>query len=476
MSDETHHELLSAYLDGELQADERQRAEQLLAESAECRQVYEELCALRASLASLPRHKLDEDLGERVLRIAQESKLGKGKEAAAARKEEDEAIEPAAGDSATAGGMSAAERNSRRWRTILYPVLAVAAAVAMMLNSEKQEKQKDKRDRHESQIAHAPMKQDAQASISAPPDELGDEESALTIDESLDKAKAATPFFSARVNEDSMRDEAPGESAARSPEDAENAFSAGSGPASKRGAMGGGMPAAEAKLNIAGGDRKAAMGSPPATLVITCKLAPTAIQNKAFESLLARNHLVPWSAPERLARKPKSRAAGPSPADSGDSVQRPDNQADSFKRLDKKVDSTEKLAENELKPDHEHAWSKSVVVELDARQLVAVLADLQNHPEQFLSVELPGQQDNDRRQALSSEKVPAAAPSVVGQQVQSKAEPVFEAEQVAKDQAGKAGANAADADADAADSTETAGGSRPQRLRVLFRLSAATGN
>jgi hypothetical protein len=104
------------------------------------------------------------------------------------------------------------------------------------------------------------------------------------------------------------------------------------------------------------------------------------------------------------------------------------------------------------------------------------LADLQNHPEQFLSVELPGQQDNDRRQALSSEKVPAAAPSVVGQQVQSKAEPVFEAEQVAKDQAGKAGANAADADADAADSTETAGGSRPQRLRVLFRLSAATGN
>ena len=31
------------------------------------------MCALRASLASLPRHKLDEDLGPRVLRIAEES-------------------------------------------------------------------------------------------------------------------------------------------------------------------------------------------------------------------------------------------------------------------------------------------------------------------------------------------------------------------------------------------------------------------
>ena len=53
MSDETNHELLSAYLDGELTADERQRVEQLLAESAECRQVYDELRALRTSLISL---------------------------------------------------------------------------------------------------------------------------------------------------------------------------------------------------------------------------------------------------------------------------------------------------------------------------------------------------------------------------------------------------------------------------------------
>ena len=55
-------ELLSAYLDGEVTADERARVERWLAESSELRQLRDELVAMRAEIQSLPRQTLGHDL------------------------------------------------------------------------------------------------------------------------------------------------------------------------------------------------------------------------------------------------------------------------------------------------------------------------------------------------------------------------------------------------------------------------------
>ncbi len=68
-------ELISAYLDGELTAEEKHRVERLLTESAEHRQLYEELRALRGTFAQLPRYRLPEDLSQRVLRRAEQELL-----------------------------------------------------------------------------------------------------------------------------------------------------------------------------------------------------------------------------------------------------------------------------------------------------------------------------------------------------------------------------------------------------------------
>ncbi len=162
MSEETNHELLSAYLDGELSADQRQRVERLISESAECRQVYEELCALRASLSSLPRHKVGDDLGARVLRLAEEARLaapGRGK-----------------ADIVPAGPRSPTRRASPSWRAIIYPAVAVAAAIAMLVTQQAKDKRKS-----DKEVAYTPMKPayrtkaDPPASMSAVPEKAGEE-------------------------------------------------------------------------------------------------------------------------------------------------------------------------------------------------------------------------------------------------------------------------------------------------------------
>ncbi len=75
MNDVPDTELFSAYLDGELTADEQVRVEQILATSPEARQLLEELRALGSTLQELPQEKLDEDLSARVLEIAERRML-----------------------------------------------------------------------------------------------------------------------------------------------------------------------------------------------------------------------------------------------------------------------------------------------------------------------------------------------------------------------------------------------------------------
>ncbi|MGO9111675.1 MAG: anti-sigma factor family protein [Thermoguttaceae bacterium] len=75
MNDFPDTELFSAYLDGELTADEQVRVEQILATSPEARQLLEEMRALGSTLQELPQEKLDEDLSARVLEVAERRML-----------------------------------------------------------------------------------------------------------------------------------------------------------------------------------------------------------------------------------------------------------------------------------------------------------------------------------------------------------------------------------------------------------------
>ncbi len=68
-------ELISAYLDGELSEAERARAEAILAEQPEARQLLEDLRALRGGFEGLPSHRVDLTFLDRVMRSAEREML-----------------------------------------------------------------------------------------------------------------------------------------------------------------------------------------------------------------------------------------------------------------------------------------------------------------------------------------------------------------------------------------------------------------
>ncbi len=71
-------ELLSAYLDGQLDDQERAQAERLLSDDPEARAFLADLKRLRASMAELPRHRLGDDFAADVLRRAEQEVLTRG--------------------------------------------------------------------------------------------------------------------------------------------------------------------------------------------------------------------------------------------------------------------------------------------------------------------------------------------------------------------------------------------------------------
>ncbi len=68
--DDATHELISAYLDGELSGDERSRVTQLLASSDEYRQTLEAMQSLAQGMQTLPAYRLDDQFAKRVLAAA----------------------------------------------------------------------------------------------------------------------------------------------------------------------------------------------------------------------------------------------------------------------------------------------------------------------------------------------------------------------------------------------------------------------
>ncbi len=137
MSELNREELISAYLDGELSGEERAQVEGWLAESAELRHLHDDLLALRATMQSLPRHKLDHDLAGGVVRRAEQSL------------ERDNEQRLAAGTVGPLSTIASWWEQGADWRRVLWPTVAVAAALAILIYDASQ------RD-GEQQVAQAP--------------------------------------------------------------------------------------------------------------------------------------------------------------------------------------------------------------------------------------------------------------------------------------------------------------------------------
>ncbi len=132
MTREADEELLSAYLDGELAGNELAMVEQRLADNLAYRQLYDELRAVRTSCQALPRFSLPHDLSGEVLRRAEREML-KGSNADAAAKDPVMAVSlpMAAGDVEPVEPLRL--RWPQGWRPWLWPAIALAAAILMMI-------------------------------------------------------------------------------------------------------------------------------------------------------------------------------------------------------------------------------------------------------------------------------------------------------------------------------------------------------
>ncbi len=121
-------ELFSAYIDGELTAEEQAQVEEVLSSSAAARQLVDDLRSLSQSLQALPAYHLDNGLAESVLRRAERQMLSQP----AAPLPEFHQVEPLRAE------RSSWARRLLRPRNFAWSAIAIAVAlVLMMMESEK---------------------------------------------------------------------------------------------------------------------------------------------------------------------------------------------------------------------------------------------------------------------------------------------------------------------------------------------------
>ncbi len=125
MKNEFPDELISAYLDGEVTADEQAQVEQALHDNAEYQHLFDELRTLRSSLQSLPRCQLDATFSERVLRRAERAML----EPAAVSDSGDGAVKHSTDGRAHPASRPKRRMLSKRW----YAAIGISAAIAAVL-------------------------------------------------------------------------------------------------------------------------------------------------------------------------------------------------------------------------------------------------------------------------------------------------------------------------------------------------------
>lgn len=192
MNEMSHDELLSAYLDGELSADQQAEVERRLASDPRARQLVDDLRALRATLQELPEQRLDEDLAPLVLRLAERRMLTEAAEAAQAA-EAAEATEPAAAAEAHTAGQplqptpaakarrafAAAGRHLLNPRGLAWAAAAVLVAVLLWMNE------------------HGRHRQIVQAPTDRPPTERGERQPPVlrAAPEAIKEAEHLQPAF-----------------------------------------------------------------------------------------------------------------------------------------------------------------------------------------------------------------------------------------------------------------------------------------
>lgn len=119
MNEWINDELLSAYLDGEVTAEEQAKIEKLLASQPQARQLLDELRALSGALQSLPPARLETDLSDRVIRAAQRQILTGG--------------EAATDSTGAAGSLWTQLRKRLTGRALFWPAVAAALALWIVL-------------------------------------------------------------------------------------------------------------------------------------------------------------------------------------------------------------------------------------------------------------------------------------------------------------------------------------------------------
>ena len=443
-------ELLSAYLDDELSGEERARAEQLLAEQPEARQLLDDLRAIKSGFEGLPKHQLEADFAARVLRGAEREMLaGEADGLAAAIAPLPPAAAREAAAAATEGMIRPAERpasgfnapgfNWARWRRpMVWAGAALAAGLLLMIVDRRPPPALVK-----GPIAQAPTDLEFRAPEEAAASAARDRESGLGEPKQTD----ALPPLATPEAERSQAEagaggalggrmpprSAPGAKSAAEPEappapaPASGFGVAGSTPAKPNAARQTGANAADrskAKLGVRGmaadlganayfyfkpENEAASEPLDPNALIIMCDVAENVAATPEFSELLSSNGIV-WQA-ERLDEADKQAPADESaPLAKSEKAGAAPNRAETMRRFaDKRAEGPQTEQKLELQDQIairnqavEEALNSSeseyVLLEATDEQLKGVLAEIDRHPELFLSVnvepapEVPSQQ------------------------------------------------------------------------------------
>jgi anti-sigma factor RsiW len=280
MNSHEREELLSAYLDDELSAEDRARVERWLADDAEYRRLHDELLSLRSDLQALPRHQLREDLAPAVLRrVEQQSQ------------QSSTANTPAVPTAELPHRSGVAEWWSRRsGRTIFWPAVAVAAALMVALFNTRMDERdvalEDSALKRESGEAASPKSATAPADAKLasevademPLGEGGQRERAVPELKVANDAEAtpAAPFFAGRreaSNVGAMKGAAPAAANAPAPAD---------------------MPLQEPLQELhlyAETDLKRAIADREQVNLIQCDVTPAFLNENPLEKVLAGNKI-----------------------------------------------------------------------------------------------------------------------------------------------------------------------------------------
>jgi hypothetical protein len=403
-------ELLSAYIDGELTAEEQAEAERLLAASPAARQLLDELRAVSATLQSLPQMKVGEDLSQQVLRVAERRMLTEG--------------EPA--DAAPAPLSRTLLRRFINRRSMVW--LGLTAAIAAMIVVHEQHQKAVPANKNHKEVALVRGEQEKtpsiaahdsfrQATIQAAPGAVGrlasekGEVKELTVEKKAGKApqKLQELAMTPKATEDSKlgagadftgsppSEQPPDRSASAMPAKAiplvttpsppprylgKMAAAVGKAAAVGNAASAGGKSGPSGSLNWYDGDGPAAIG--PDVLLVFCDVSPDATKKKAFDKVLAQNGIVSL---ERIELKDKSQKWGDHYGYAGSA--KADGQATLQQHF---------VAGNIVRRKAVPGKAELVYVEATPEQVKATLAGLAAQPKLFVSVSVKSPQDEAARQ------------------------------------------------------------------------------